>query len=146
MSKQPTTIRWTAPGIRDRVDAERRRTGQSSAATINALVDEALRAREHPGIVFRDGPSGRRAGLAAGPDVWEIVRALNAARAQRPKASEQTRIADVVEATGVSASQVEIALGYYLAWRAEIDSEVDQAARAEDDALAAFEARRDLLA
>lgn len=27
----------------------------------------------HPGIVFRDGPSGRRAGLAAGPDVWEVV-------------------------------------------------------------------------
>ncbi len=28
---------------------------------------------EHPGVVFRDGPTGRRAGLAAGPDVWEII-------------------------------------------------------------------------
>jgi hypothetical protein len=31
---------------------------------------------DHPGIVFRDGPTGRRAGLAAGPDVWEVVSAL----------------------------------------------------------------------
>jgi hypothetical protein len=27
----------------------------------------------HPGIVFKDGPSGRRAALAFGPDVWEDV-------------------------------------------------------------------------
>lgn len=25
---------------------------------------------EHPGIVFRSGPAGRRAGLAGGPDIW----------------------------------------------------------------------------
>jgi hypothetical protein len=34
---------------------------QSSAA--NRLVDEALRMSEHPGIVFRPGPTGRRAGF-----------------------------------------------------------------------------------
>jgi hypothetical protein len=28
------------------------------------------------GIVFRDGPMGRRAGLAAGPDVWEVIAAM----------------------------------------------------------------------
>jgi hypothetical protein len=28
---------------------------------------------EHPGIAFRDGPSGRRAALAGGPDVWEAI-------------------------------------------------------------------------
>jgi hypothetical protein len=39
----------------------------SSAA--NRLVDEALRMNEHPGIVFRAGPTGRRAALAAGPGV-----------------------------------------------------------------------------
>lgn len=27
----------------------------------------------HPGIVFKDGPTGRRAALAMGPDVWEVV-------------------------------------------------------------------------
>lgn len=29
--------------------------------------------RQFPGIEFRDGPAGRRAGLRAGPDVWELV-------------------------------------------------------------------------
>ena len=31
---------------------------------------------EHPGIVFRDGPTRRRAAVAGGPDVWEIIRAV----------------------------------------------------------------------
>lgn len=31
---------------------------------------------EHPGVVFKDGPSGRRAAIAFGPDVWEIVKVL----------------------------------------------------------------------
>lgn len=39
-------------------------------------IDESLRVGTHLGIVFRDGPMGRRAGVAAGPDVWEIVAAL----------------------------------------------------------------------
>jgi hypothetical protein len=30
-------------------------------------------AAEHPLITFRDGPAGRRAAVAGGPDVWEIV-------------------------------------------------------------------------
>jgi hypothetical protein len=32
---------------------------------------------EHPGIAFRDGPSGRRAALAGGPDVWEVIVTLH---------------------------------------------------------------------
>ncbi len=31
---------------------------------------------EHPGIAFRDGPVGRRAALAGGPDVWEVIETL----------------------------------------------------------------------
>jgi hypothetical protein len=27
-------------------------------------------------VLFKDGPSGRRAALAFGPDVWEIVKVL----------------------------------------------------------------------
>ena len=28
---------------------------------------------EHPGVIFRAGPAGRRAAVVGGPDVWEIV-------------------------------------------------------------------------
>ena len=37
-----------------------------------------MRIEDHPGIVFRDGPGGRRAGVAGGPDVWEIIAAVRA--------------------------------------------------------------------
>jgi hypothetical protein len=47
--------------------------GMSLSSAANRLVDEALRMSEHPGIVFRPGPTGRRAALAAGPDAWEVV-------------------------------------------------------------------------
>lgn len=41
---------------------------------MSELVDEAIRLRRAPGIVFLDGPSGRRAVIAGtGLDVWEVV-------------------------------------------------------------------------
>ena len=48
-------------------------TGEATSGLVVRLVDEGIRMAEHPGVVFRDGPTGRRAGLAAGPDVWEII-------------------------------------------------------------------------
>jgi Domain of unknown function (DUF5615) len=57
------------------------------------VVDEALRTREHPGITFRPGPAGRRAGLASGPDVWEVVRVIRSARSAEPGLAEDALIA-----------------------------------------------------
>jgi hypothetical protein len=34
--------------------------------------------------MFRDGPARRRATVVSGPDVWEIVRVLKAARSAEP--------------------------------------------------------------
>lgn len=31
---------------------------------------------DHPGVIFKDGPSGRRAALAFRPNLWEVARAL----------------------------------------------------------------------
>ena len=42
---------------------------------------------EHPGIVFHDGPAGRRAGLANGPDVWEVIVVLKDFGAAGPAAA-----------------------------------------------------------
>ena len=35
--------------------------------------EEAVRLRDFPEIVFTEGPTGRRATLQNGPDVWEII-------------------------------------------------------------------------
>ncbi len=66
---------------------------------------------EHPGIVFRSGPAGRRPGLLGGPDVWEVV-------AVSRSFNDIQRTADWLDQ---SASAVETALRYYDAHRDDID-------------------------
>ena len=63
----------------DLLDARSERLGQSKARVAERLIEEGLRTEEFPGIAFRSGPTGRRAGLVGGPDVWEIARDLKAA-------------------------------------------------------------------
>ena len=46
---------------------------RSFADTVKLLTLEAIKQREFPEIVFADGPTGRRASLRNGPDVWEVV-------------------------------------------------------------------------
>jgi uncharacterized protein (DUF433 family) len=46
---------------------------RSLAETTRILVEEALKTREFPDIVFTNGPTGRRASFRHGPDVWEII-------------------------------------------------------------------------
>ena len=54
-----------------------RRTGRDVSAVVNELLDEGLRMRRIPGIVFRDSRRGRVARLAGtGVDVWEVARSL----------------------------------------------------------------------
>src|SRR5437870_6214878 len=75
--------------------------GMSLSSAANLLVDEALRISEHPGIVFRSGPTGRRASLASGPDVWEAVRAIKSARSTEPDLTDDDVLALVEGNTGV---------------------------------------------
>ena len=53
-------------------EAEQR--GQSWSAAGHELLSEGIKMRRAPGIVFADGPAGRRAVVAgSGLDVWEVV-------------------------------------------------------------------------
>lgn len=64
-------------------------------------------------MLFRPGPTGRRAGLAAGPDVWEVVRAVKSARAAEPDLGERELLAMVAENTGVPVRMIRTATGYW---------------------------------
>lgn len=56
------------------IDRETERLGATWSAAAVELLDEAVRMRRAPGIVFVDGPIGRRAAIAGtGLDVWEVV-------------------------------------------------------------------------
>lgn len=77
--------------------------------------------RTHPEIVFRDGPSGRRAGLVAGPDVWEI-----AALIRELPGSAAERVAHAATQLGLTLLQARAASSYYAEFRDEIDAEIEQ--------------------
>ena len=61
------------PGTRQALERQAEKTRVPKTTFAERYVEEGLRMDAHPGIVFRDGPAGRRAGLASGPDVWEVI-------------------------------------------------------------------------
>lgn len=143
----PSSVRWTDPTVQARLATfTARHPGMSASAAISTLVDEGLRMREHPAIVFRDGPTGRRAALAAGSDVWEVVRSLRNVKVAEPDVSEIDRISLVASNAGLTVGQVRGAIDYYVAYPDDVERMVREADDAEDAALAAWERRRALLA
>lgn len=110
--------------------------GLSASAATNLLVDEALRSQDHPLVVFRDGPAGRRARLVGGPDVWEVVRAVRSAREAEPDLDSDDVIALVEETSGVVAHVVRAAIGYWADHPDDVDAWI---ARADAESVAAEE-------
>ncbi|MHB1535687.1 MAG: hypothetical protein ACYC1D_13990 [Acidimicrobiales bacterium] len=96
------------------------------------MVDEALRMQEHPLIVFRDGPAGRRPRLVGGPDVWEVIAAVESARGAEPALGAADIVALVADTAGLVPQHVRAALDYWADYPDEIDEFVRQA-RAETD-------------
>jgi len=119
------SARFSAEVI-EKLDAHSRRSGESKARVAERLIDEGLQVEEFPGIIFRSGPAGRRAGLAGGPDVWEVVRDLK-------RAAEQgvvDAIGSVARATGLDRTRIELAASYYAAH----PDDVDERMRIEEEA------------
>jgi uncharacterized protein (DUF433 family) len=68
----PVSLRLTeefAQKVRNLAAIEHR----SIAEMTKVLLEEAVKMREFPDIEFMDGPTGRRASMRTGPDVWEII-------------------------------------------------------------------------
>lgn len=113
---------------------------KSTSGARARLIDAGLRMAGHPGIVFRHGPSERRAGLAAGPDVWEVVALLRGI----PGTIDQ-RVAKAARQLGLAAGQVRVASRYYAEFPDEIDTQIVSNEEAADRELALWEAERRLL-
>ena len=74
---------------------------------------------DHPGIVFRDGPTGRRACLAGGPDVWEVIAMVRASDLDGEGA-----LTAAAEWGGLSLARVRAAAVYYAEFRQEIGERI----------------------
>jgi hypothetical protein len=108
--------------------------GLSLSSATNLLVDEALRSQSHPLIGFVDGPSGRRARLAGGPDVDVVIRALPAARDAQPERSVDEILALVGQTSGLSGAAIGAAIEYWAEFPEEIDGRIEQEQLTEDQA------------
>lgn len=141
----PRSIRFESSTDAQLVSFVTRHPGLSHSGAAAMLVDEGLRMDAHPGVLFREGPSGRRAVLAGGPDVWEVVRALKSTRAAEPGVDVDELLAVVSQNTGLSERQLHVAIEYYADYPDEVDRLVDDADRVEGDAAASIERRQALL-
>ncbi|MDR2565597.1 MAG: hypothetical protein LBC97_05975 [Bifidobacteriaceae bacterium] len=139
MSTVPLSIRFKA-SVLERLRRCAKAQGTTPSGLVQELVDEGLAMRETPGIVFRSGPSGRRAGLAAGPDVWEIVAAV-----KETAGNPGEKVASAGDELGLSESAVNLALSYYSRHPTEIEEEIAENERASGEAFAAWQARQTVL-
>ena len=81
--------------------------GISATALLDRLITEGVTQLDYPGITFRGPVHDRRAGLAAGPDVWEIV-----SRLQELDGAEEQRIATLSAESDLHPRLIRIALDY----------------------------------
>ncbi|HET9198397.1 MAG TPA: hypothetical protein VFN92_09105 [Solirubrobacterales bacterium] len=129
---QPFSARWRVDVLdRSRERSEFTETNKSRLA--ERYVDEGTRMDDHPGIVFRDGPAGRRAALASGPDVWELMATLKAGKAKGERA-----IAATAELLDLTDLQVRTGVRYYASFKEEIDQRIALHAEDADEAEAAW--------
>jgi predicted transcriptional regulator len=116
-------------------EADRRRMPKTSLA--EQLLREAIQSSLYPGIVFRDGPAGRRPGLAGGPDLWEVIEVWQ---------DEGRRPASAAESLDLPMGLVEAALGYYADHQAEVDDWITANRRESEEGEDAWRRRRSLSA
>lgn len=116
-------------------------TGANTSALAQRLVDEGLRMADHPGVIFKEGPTGRRASLAYGPDIWEIVKFLRELDERGPAALEAA-----AEVFALDVNRINTAVSYYGDYRDEIDAEIDAADDASARAERAWRIQQQLIA
>jgi hypothetical protein len=131
MTSAPRSIRFSESTLEKLASFTARHPAMTSSSAAALFVDEGLRMDEHPGILFREGPTGRRACLAGGPDVWEVVRSVRATRAAEPGMDSGQVLELVAENTGLGPSSVRQAITYYSAFAEEIDGQIAAATEAE---------------
>ena len=79
----------------------------TATALLDQLIVEGTDQLDYPGIIFRGSAHDRRAALAAGPDVWEVV-----ARLQDLEGSEEHRISLLAAESDLHPRLIRLALDY----------------------------------
>ena len=114
--RTPRSIRF-ADRVDEGVQDLARRTGRDVSSIVNEMLDEGLKMRRIPGIVFGDSRNGRVARVAGtGLGVWEIIRAL------RDLDNDPARLRTAFH--WLTDQQLRSALAYAEAYPEEIDARI----------------------
>ena len=106
---------------RTRLAARAAREGMTATALLDELIVEGIDQLDYPGIIFRGPAHDRRAALAAGPDVWEII-----ARLQELEGGEEQRISLLCAESDLHPRLIRIALDYAAEHSDEIRERIDR--------------------
>ena len=136
---RPTSFRLDDQ-LMERLEIESKAASTSVTSLVSSLLDEGLKTRRFPGVVHRPGPTGRRAALVGGPDVWEVIRDL-----QRAPGRGMERVEHLADEVGISLSLVTLATDFYCAYPEEIDARVEDDERAAEQIRHQAERREALL-
>jgi hypothetical protein len=105
--------------LAERLRLRARAAGESLSDRLRRYAEEGARRDEHPLITFRDGPTGRRAGLVGGPDVWEVAMWLD-------DLDEEADPAAVLAGEGtVSRPQIDATVRYRASYPDEIAARIE---------------------
>jgi hypothetical protein len=75
---------------------------------------------ENPYITFRDGPTGPRAALMDGPDIWEVIQTIDG-----HPGDPEAAIPAAAELLNLTEQQVQAAIDYRAANREEINARIE---------------------
>jgi hypothetical protein len=106
---------------RARLASRAAREGMTATALLDRLIIEGTDQLDYPGIIFRGPAHDRRAALAAGPDVWEVV-----ARLQELEGSEEHRISLQAAESDLPPRLIRIALDYAAEHADEVRERIDR--------------------
>ncbi len=109
----PISVRLNQETLKAAIELARR-TSRPLGSIVSELVEEALRMRRHPGIVFSGPPGDREARVeGTGLEVWQVISVY---RDCKEDVDQTLKIL-----SHLSARQVEAALSYYQSYPEEIN-------------------------
>lgn len=112
------TLRLPAEAVKD-IEKLAKSAGKDFSGQAKDLLVEAIKMRRCPGIIFVDGPSGRRARIAGtGIDVWELIATFKGLAEDYEQLNKSYH--------WLNEPQIRATLSYYALYPGEIDDAISQ--------------------
>lgn len=128
-SKVQSSLRFNRSNY-DGIRAFASESGKDFSTVANDLLEEAIKMRRCPGIIFGEGITGRRARIAGtGIDVWEVIRDFHGMGNSFDELRETYH--------WLTEKQVRAALAYYRLYPDEINERIQRNADITPESLAA---------